>query len=425
MIDRTIAPDVHPFGKLNIPEETIEILPSGITLHTLSGGDQAVTRLSLYWKGSTLELPLPIIPTLASELLREGTKTMTGAEIADKLDLYGAILGTSTSNHYNGLVLNMLNNKAKLIMPVIKDMFTNPIFPENAVEAIKMRTINQLRYRHSQVDWVANKHLTKLIAGEEHPMAVMPNYAGYEAIKLDDIVTYYNKAFCSRGLHIYASGQITDEIRSLIEDLAAAVPVGDGYELNVKPFDAQSAQTKYVEHGESLQCAVAMALPAISRTHEDYLPLQLTVLALGGYFGSRLMANIREEKGYTYGISSGLNGSQEGGYISISAQCDPKYTDALIEEVGKELERMVTEPPCGDELQRLTLNAATKLAGTLESPFSIMDFYKLRETVGTPLDYFEKRQEAIASLTPEVIAAMSAKYLKPSDLRIAIAGPAK
>jgi predicted Zn-dependent peptidase len=425
MIDRTKAPDVHPFGWLNIPEETIEVLPSGITLHTLSGGDQAVTRLSLFWKGSSLELPLPIIPTLAAELLREGSKSMTGAEIADKLDLYGAILGTSTSNHYNGLVLSMLNNKAKLIMPVIGEMFTEPTFPENAVNAIKMRSVNQLRYRHSQVEWVANKHMTKLIAGEDHPMSVMPNYAGYEAITRDDIVKYYDKAFSRRGLHIYASGRITDEIRSLIYDLASKVPVGDGYQLNVKPFEAQAPQTRYIEHGDSLQCAVAMALPAIPRTHEDYLPLQLTVQALGGYFGSRLMANIREEKGYTYGISSGLNGSQEGGYVTINAQCDPSYTDALIEEVGKELERMVTEPPCGDELQRLTLNAATKLAGTLESPFSIMDFYKLREAVGTPLDYFEKRQKALATLTPEVIAEMSAKYLKPADLRIAIAGPAK
>jgi predicted Zn-dependent peptidase len=304
-------------------------------------------------------------------------------------------------------------------------MFTEPTFPENAVNAIKMRSVNQLRYRHSQVEWVANKHMTKLIAGEDHPMSVMPNYAGYEAITRDDIVKYYDKAFSSRGLHIYASGRITDEIRSLIYDLASKVPVGDGYQLNVKPFEAQAPQTRYIEHGDSLQCAVAMALPAIPRTHEDYLPLQLTVQALGGYFGSRLMANIREEKGYTYGISSGLNGSQEGGYVTINAQCDPSYTDALIEEVGKELERMVTEPPCGDELQRLTLNAATKLAGTLESPFSIMDFYKLREAVGTPLDYFEKRQKALATLTPEVIAEMSAKYLKPADLRIAIAGPAK
>jgi predicted Zn-dependent peptidase len=425
MIDRTKAPEVRPFGKLDIKQETVEVLPSGVTLHTLDGGDQAVTRLTVMWQGGTLEPSVNIIPTLTAELLREGSEHFSGAEIADKLDLYGAILGSNPSNHYAGFTLNMLNNKARLVMPVIADILTAPTFPEAAVNAIKTRTINSLRVKHSQVDWVAGKHLTRLIAGDSHPMSVMPDYDAYEAITREDIQKYYAEAFHSRGLHIYASGQITDEIRSLITNLAEQVPVGDGYNLNIKKFEPQNSQTRYVEHGESLQCAVAMAMPAIPRSHEDYIPLQLAVLALGGYFGSRLMTNIREDKGYTYGITAGLNGSQEGGYTAINAQCDPAYTDALIEEVGKELQRMVTEPPCGDELQRLTLNAATKLAATLESPFSIMEFHKLKLIVGTTDDYFARRQQVIATLTPEIIASISAKYLNPTTLRIAVAGPTK
>lgn len=180
--------------------------------------------------------------------------------------------------------------------------------------------------------------------------------------------------------------------------------------------------TSVTDRPESLQSAVVLSIPAIARTHPDYNFLRLTVTALGGYFGCRLMTNIREDKGYTYGITASLIGSHDGSYITVSAQCDKRYTEALIDEVRNELRGMVTRPLGADELSRLRFNAASDLASTLDSPMNMMDYYELQQTVGTPPGYFDARQDALADITPEIICAISQKYLDPDALRISIAG---
>ncbi|MDE6368920.1 MAG: insulinase family protein, partial [Muribaculaceae bacterium] len=128
------------------------------------------------------------------------------------------------------------------------------------------------------------------------------------------------------------------------------------------------------------------------------------------------------DKGYTYDISSALIGARDGSFITISAQCDNRYTSALIEEVKNELLRMVSEPLSSDELSRLKFNLASDLASTLDSPMTMMDYYELRRTVGIPNDYFEARQKTLASISPEIVCEMSARYLRPELLRISIAG---
>ena len=182
------------------------------------------------------------------------------------------------------------------------------------------------------------------------------------------------------------------------------------------------ASTSTIQKNGSLQSAVAISLPAIARSHPDYNPLRMTVTALGGYFGSRLMSNIREDKGYTYGISAALLGSLDGSYITINAQCDNRHTEALIEEVRKELTDMVRRPLDESELDRLRFNVASDLASTLDSPMTMMDYYELNLTVGTPADYFEARRKTLADITPEKVCEMAGKYLNPDMLRISIAG---
>jgi predicted Zn-dependent peptidase len=423
MIDRTTAPSVKPFGLLTIPEEEVIITPSGATLHLLNGGNQNACRISFMWPGGVLDAMPPILPTFAAEMLREGCEGMTGAEIADCLDFNSAILGSNISNHYTGITVTLLNNKADKVIPVLAKIIATPTFPAQAFDAIQRRTISNLKVKQAQVSWSAAYAMTKLIAGDSHPMSCQPDAETYSSVTIDQVADYYKRMAVAPGFHIYASGCITDEIKSLLYAFIEALPAGIVPAVNYVALCPQQPQTVFTEKADSLQSAVAMALPAIDRKHPEYINLQLATWALGGYFGSRLMLNIREDKGYTYGITAGLNGSQEGGYTTITAQCDPAYTNALIEEVKHELTDLAVNPPCGDELQRLKLNAATKLAATLDSPFSVMDFHKLKLLVDTPADYFDARQRAIAELTPEKISQLAQVYLRPDDLRISVAGP--
>ena len=145
-------------------------------------------------------------------------------------------------------------------------------------------------------------------------------------------------------------------------------------------------------------------------------------MALGGYFGSRLVANIREEKGLTYGITASLNGSPEGSYVEISAMCDKKYAGQVLDEVASELKLLATDPPRGAEIERLKLSATTSLAEMLDTPFSRMGYYMTQVLVGTPDNYFEEQCRQIRLLTSDSIAEMASRYLDPQFLYSVISG---
>ena len=165
-----------------------------------------------------------------------------------------------------------------------------------------------------------------------------------------------------------------------------------------------------------------MGMPLVDRHHPDYPLLHVAAIALGGYFGSRLMMNLREDKGYTYGVNASLLGVHEGSWLRISFECSHEHVDAAIAQVRLELERLVSYPPRGEELERMRRSALVSHLETLASPLEIVAFYRNMLLSNLPVDYFEAKQNAILTVTPEDISRIAAKYLRPEYLRIAVVG---
>lgn len=217
---------------------------------------------------------------------------------------------------------------------------------------------------------------------------------------------------------------ITREVEDSVAEIFSDIPKGNSsYKANIVPFHAAPAGTvEKIVKKDAKQSSIVMTLPAVGRNHPDYIPLHIAVSALGGYFGSRLMLEIRERLGLTYGISASLLGSEEGAYIQIQADTDCDKVERLCNEVKKELLKMVSQPPADSELTRLRQSLLSSQAAILDSPFSIIDYHISRLTASIPDGYFEKKLQAITQLTPETISRVAAKYFKPDELRTAIAG---
>ena len=423
MLDRTTPPEVRPFGKLTIPDEEITTLSNGLTLHTLSGGDQDVMRLNLIIDGGVSECGNQCIASFAAELLREGNSTLDSEQIADLVDYNGAWFNSSASSHFTTLQISGLMSRLDVLAPVVVDCLVNPSFPENAFRIIRSKGASRQRLNLSRVSFLANADNRRLIAGPAHPESRVPTPEDIEKIEIDSLIRYHKRILNAAHTHAYLCGRLTPaDVDRLCHHLEK-IPASDRPSpIDIVPYASLPPCTSEVDKADSLQSAVVMSLPAVPRNHPDYNALRMTVTALGGYFGSRLMMNIREDKGYTYGISAALMGSRDGSSITISAQCDNRYTKALIDEVKIELERMVSQPLSPDELNRLKFNVSSDLASTLDSPMTMMDYYELRRTVGIPDDYFYARQKTLASITPEIVCEMAARYLRPDLLRISIAG---
>lgn len=423
MIDRTKAPQVRPFGNICLPPEQISVLSNGLTFHCFNGCDQDVARLTISVEGGTLDVDNPCIASFAGELLREGNPSANAEKIADIIDFNGAWLNSLSNSHFTNIQLTSLSPKLDSLADIAVDCFCDPSVPQNSLDVIRQKAIARQQLNLSRVSFLASADIKKQICGPKHRESQIVASREIESLTRRQILDFHLNRLDAGLTHAYLCGKLTpaliDSIARKLEKIPTAAKKSP---IEIVPYDIQPPTVSFVEKSDSIQSAVCLALPAVSRNHPDYDALRMTITALGGYFGSRLMMNIREDKGYTYGISAALLGTHEGSYTLISAQCDNNYTDSLIHEVRNELIKMATEPLSDDEMKRLTFNVYSDLASTLDSPFNIMDYYELQRVVGTPKDYFARRLQTIKTLTPQRICQLSEQYLRPEQLHISIAG---
>lgn len=422
-LDRTIAPDIKDFEMLKIPQCRTLILDNGIKLNIIDHGEFDVNRLTLSWKGGANDVDSFASLMLASDLMREGTSLRCGAEIAETFDYNGAWLKSNFHSHHSSLILHSLNNKFDAVLPTLVETITLPTFPQQEFEINKEKLAKRKEINLSKVAYLSNLSNQKLIFGEQHPCSVEESPNDIRNIAIDDVKELHKQIFTPNGCELFLAGRITPQIEDCINNNIGQLPLAKrSLEQRVIPLSPSNKKIDVIEVPDSMQCAITMSIPTISRSHSDYIDLRHTIMALGGYFGSRLMANIREDKGYTYGISAMLMGHWEGGVMTISTQCDNSYTNAVIEEVKKEIENLKQDNFNDDELLRLKRYAMTQIAGILDSPFSIMDYYENVRHVLTPIDYLEASQLSIKNLTSQRIASLAQQYLNLEELRISIAG---
>ncbi|MDE7443178.1 MAG: insulinase family protein, partial [Muribaculaceae bacterium] len=228
-------------------------------------------------------------------------------------------------------------------------------------------------------------------------------------------------------VHIYLTGKIDDMLLdrlNLYFGRKLETKGGVDAALILEPAHSypDDERIQIVNVHDAAQSSVRMAIPVIARNHPDYIPLRIATVALGGYFGSRLMSNIREDKGLTYGINAGLYGYREGSMVMIGAQTSNETVGELIEETAKEIERLKTGDMSADELIRLQRFMYTQLLSQLDTSFAIMDYYENLRINDIKGDYFREQCEAINRITAQSISEIAAKYFDLDSMRIAVAG---
>lgn len=423
-IDRTTAPIVHNMGPLTLPDDEIVTLQNGISLHLLSGGDAEVSRIKILLPGGIAESPVPQLYQMANSLLLEGTHTHPSDELADILEYNGAWSGVDTSTHHSSLSLYCTNDTYHTLLPLVREMVTSPAFEGETVANALRAEAARLDVENHKVAYRAACAIRTLVYGHDHPLSTVPCPEQLLDITPSALRDSHEKRLDPKGIHIYLSGRLSDSMISDTERMFSTIPAREEFTLPRLQFPVHTEGGRvHVEMPDSLQSGVRLIIPAIGRIHPDYVPLRMAVIALGGYFGSRLMLNIREEKGLTYGITASPLGYKHSGFISVSSQTDPSTVDMLIEETVKEIERMKNPASyTPDEVTRLSRFMLSELAGVLDTPFSRMDFLQTRITANTPAGYFAIQEQTARNLSPERLAEMAEKYFNTECLFIATAG---
>lgn len=421
---RRQAPPVVELPTLHIPEIRRKQLPDGGELNIYNKPGMPVVYLSAVTRGGVAEAKSPAIATLTSVMRREGSMEFNRETIAETLDFNGAVLRNDMTSHHLTQSLYSLESRLPNVIDLFADTICRPVFPSKEFATRREALANNIELSYENVSYLANVECEKQIMGGSHPLASADSPDDTRHISTDCLKEFYGQRVAADNLQLFVCGDISHETERMItEAFSKRTVTGQQNRLNIQKFDAvEAGDIRIIRKSMSSQSCVMLSLPAIPRSHPDYLPLHLTVYALGGYFGSRLMLNIREDKGLTYGISASMPGYIDDAYICISAETDNAYVWQVVDEIRNEMTRLASNPYHGDELTRLKQSALSSQASILDSPISILDQYVISVTQGLPENYFNAKQTAIESLTPEIIREMTLKYLNPESIRISIAG---
>lgn len=421
---RSKAPTVVQLPAVELPQMSMSVLENGMKLYVYDRCDAPVVYLTVLNEGGIAESGVPAIAALSAIMQREGSGGYDGTTISSVLDYNGAWIKSDATSHHLRHSLYALTLRIDEVIPIFADMVFRPTMPEAALAVRREGLARNIEVSDENVEYLAKCESDKLIMGPDHPLAITDTPESIRAITSDDLTGFRGKYTHAAGTSIFICGKLDKGAIACITDtLQAIAPGGANPDPDIRHFTPEAAgQRPAIRRAHASQSAVVLTLPAIPRNHPDYIPLHLCVYALGGYFGSRLMLNVREKEGLTYGISASMPGYIDGAYIEISAETDNRHVGRLVEEVRKELKDLAANPCRGDELIRLRQSAISTHAAITDSPLSITDHYITALTQGLPAGYFEAKQKAIAALTPDTIAEMAQRYLNPDRLRITVAG---
>ena len=423
-MDRTIQPEIQPLKNFHIQTPVRTTLPNGIPLTVINAGEQEVVRMDVLFSGGRWQQSQKLQALFTNRMLREGTTKYTAATIAEKLDYYGSWLELSSSSEYAYITVYSLNKYLAKTLEVVESMIKEPLFPQKELQTILDTNIQQYLVNTSKVDFLAHRSLLKSLYGEQHPCGKIVMEEDYHTITPEVLREFYERHYHSGNCSIFLSGKGTDDIISRVTDMFG-IPFGQ-YQLQMPkssfPFAAIPEKRIFTEREDAMQSAVKMGCTTITREHPDYPKLRVLMTLFGGYFGSRLMSNIREDKGYTYGISAGVVFYPDSGLLIVSTETDNEYVEPLIQEVYHEIDRLHLDPVSAEELRIVRNYMLGEMCRSYESPFSLSDAWIFIATSGLKDDYFARSLQAVNEITPAEIQDLAQRYLCKETLKEVIAG---
>lgn len=424
-LDRTISPQVKEPDMFRLPQPRRVVFPNATELYILDMGEQDVCRIDLMWEIGNYEEPVHLSADMANKMLKEGAGGMSAAAIAEKLDYYGAWLQTTVTSYCSYVTLYSLNKYFDEVLPLLETIVKYPDFPEQDFYTLKERRKQQLRISLEKVQTLSNNAFRKQIFGKDHPYAYAPSVSDYENLTVNHLRKLHKLYYRPERCRIVISGKISRNILKGIEEKFGRYTVTTTEEpLAIPDYPVLPADKfEYIEDKPgALQSSVRVGQPVILRSHPDFQKLRVVNTALGGYFGSRLMANIREEKGYTYGIGSFNVSLPQRSYWSITTEVNNEYTEATIEEIFKEIHKLRTETVPAEELNLVKNYLYGDLLRELDGVFAQSDSLKHKLNYGLDNSFYIGIIEKIRQCTPEAILELADKYWNPEEMYIVTAG---
>ncbi len=410
-LDRKTAPEFRAIENISLVRPERFQLDNGCQIFTFNSGDQDLVRIEWLFKNLRFNPAKPLLNVAVNTMLTEGTSRLSASQIADQVDFYGAFLQVDYGYDHSQVVLYTLTKHLSKTLPVLKELIADSVFPEKEIETFVRNQQQKLQVSLQKNDVVARRTFNKAIYGETI-YGLGANFEDYKTLQRQDMIEHFRQMYQPANCTIIAAGKVDQSTLDQIvlhfgQEWTNYSVAADISQPTLQP---STERVYLVEKPGALQSAIRMGLPLINRKHPDFPSFQVLNTILGGYFGSRLMANIREDKGYTYGIGSGLSSLDKGAAFFIASEVGADVCRAAVAEIEKEIVLLKTELVPESELSLVRNYMLGSLLGSLENVFSHADKFKNIHFAGLDYDYYERYTDAVKNITSEEILRLAQKY---------------
>lgn len=410
-------PPVFPVEKVIIPEVKSFSLSNGIPVYQIDAGTEDIIRLEITFRAGQVRERIPLLSSTTNMMLSEGSQNYSAQEINRLFDYYGAFLNLSPEKDLSGVVIFFLSKHTDKILELTRELLFRPLFPEEELRALMKK---RLRWFIINREKVSNQAIDKFFEssfGKDHPYGRRLNEMDFEMMNASIIKEFHSKYYTPDNMTVIISGKIHPDTSELLNkyfgEFSSRKNLKEEPAIAIKGDEVKKV---HIDKKGAVQTAIRIGSPTINKRHPDYPGLKIMNTILGGYFGSRLMKNIREEKGYTYGINSSVSSLELSGYKVISSEVSPANCIMAIDEILHEIELLQSVPIGNEEMAIVRNYMSGEMVRMFDGPFAIAESFRSVWEFGLDNNYYCNLSEKILKIEPDEIIELARTYYKIDEL---------
>lgn len=421
-LDRSRQPEVVIPERVKLLQPEEHTAPNGVRIYSLSAPEYEVIRFSFIFAAGSSWQDAPFCASATINNLAEGSKNATAQQISERLDYYGSYFDVTIDRDWSVVTFVCLTKFFKETMELAREILLEPLFPEAELRVYCDKSRQNLIINRTKVDYNARELFAKSIYGADHPYGNSSDTSMYDKLTREDVVSFYDKFYTAANCFVVLSGNVAPESLVAMKKFVSDMPAGK--ENIRKEFPApQSVATAHLPFPKAVQSAIRIGRTLFPRQHPDYIGMQIVATVLGGYFGSRLVKNLREEHGYTYGAYSAMVNFDRSGYFAAATEVGVQFTADAVKQIFTEIERLRNEPVSAGELALVKNIMVGEVMRILDGPFGIADVTIENIQNSIDNDYITRFVEEVRAATPERVMELAAKYLAREELTYVVVGP--
>jgi predicted Zn-dependent peptidase len=425
MPDRHVPPIVQLPRAMPLPAAREWTLSNGLKVVAIDGATTPILRLEVIFDAGRPYERQRLVARSANQLIGEGTKKLDGAKLEEFFEFYGTSLGTPNMFDTGHLVIYTIHDHLEKILPVFAEVIAEPAFSKKEFATYVKRSRQGLKEDLTDPDSIAYRHFTEYMFGSDHPYGYNGTLADYSQLKLDDIVDHHQRTYGAKNATLLVAGQLNGKVEELLERYLGQLPAGEAQVPEKWTEQEVMPHLRQMHRPKAQQTLIRRGHQLFTRDHTDYPAFSVLNTIFGGYFGSRLMRNIREDKGFTYGIESGFDFMRFNGYFTISADVANENLPAVRREINHEISKLQNELVTDAELELVRSYLLGSLLSDVDGPLNIAQRYQICLIERSSPDHFARLLDTVRHVSASELRDIAQRYLKLSGDWEVIVGGAK